>query len=105
TEESEPEWATSALVMDCASADRLLRYDMGEACSQAPGIYNPLSADFEVSGVEAQTDGPRLPVDDDVPMLDIETPVEAVTLTAIVDPAVLPDTSVPEWATVAVPTT
>lgn len=104
-EKSEPEWGISALVMDCASANRLLRYDMGEACSQAPGIYNPLSADLEVSGVEAQADGPRLPIDDDVPVLGIDVPAEAVTLTAIVDPAVLPAGTVLETATVAVPTT
>lgn len=97
----------SAMVLDCASAGKLLQVDTNGACAGEPAIYSPY--ELTSSGglkVEVPGENPK-PV-----ALPAGAPVRPITaknhdgdITPIIDPALLPANFASDYTTVAVPTT
>jgi hypothetical protein len=99
----------SALVMDCAAAVRLTRFNVG-SCDGRPGIYSAYQFDTHgasvISGTGQGENGTPLPAG--VALHLLPSADQDVTGSVIIDPAVLPagfPASPEERVTVAVPTT
>jgi hypothetical protein len=94
-----------AMVMDCATADRLTRLELGGVCAGDPAIYTPLSMDAAGLSASGSYDAEGTAFAPDTPVRPIAAADSDVTDTIIVDPAVLPEGVTPQEVTVAVPTT
>jgi ABC-type lipoprotein release transport system permease subunit len=100
----------SALVMDCATALRLTRFNVG-SCAAKPGIYSSRQLDLRGASVISYSDTSEeagTPLAADVPLHLLSGADSDVTSSLLIDPAVLPAgfvASPNERVTVAVPST
>lgn len=97
----------SAVVADCATADRLLRFDLAGECAKAPGIYgNDLGATAGLS-VTGESAAEAVPFAEGTPVHPAPTSDERLSGTGqvIVDPAVLPEGVPADEVLLAVPAT
>ena len=100
----------SALVMDCATAVRLTRFNVG-TCDAKPGIYSSYSLDLGKASVVSYYktgDEPGTPLAPGVPLHLLSKADADVVGSLLIDPSALPAglvTSPEERVTVAVPST
>ncbi|MEU3272255.1 FtsX-like permease family protein [Saccharomonospora sp. NPDC006951] len=94
-----------AYVLDCTTAEELLRLDMAGACAGRPGIYSPYTFSGGDLAVSAIWDGKATPLTGEVPVRPVSMKGEGINAVPIIDPAVMPAGVTPEEVTVAVPTT
>jgi hypothetical protein len=96
---------TEALVLDCADAARLTRFDLTGACTGTPSVYSTYPADLRGVTVAGDTTAPGLPFAPGTPVRQIGTTDPDLTSTLLVDPGALPVGVAPQEVRVAVPTT
>jgi hypothetical protein len=97
----------SALVLDCAQAAELTRFDLSGACGKAPGVYG--GGDVNLAGLavlkptaQAFKDQERVPFAPGTPMRTVPAQDADVARSMVVDPAALPKGVPVEQVTVAV---
>ncbi|GAB3480435.1 ABC transporter permease [Amycolatopsis cihanbeyliensis] len=98
-----------ALVLSCAAAEKLTRFEFGGACAGTPGIYSDYRMETEGLAV-GQWDAPDpaeggTPLPEGTPVRPVSAGDADISGSVLIDPAVLPAGFVPQDVTVAVPTT
>ncbi|OQO90644.1 permease [Saccharomonospora piscinae] len=101
-------WQGSALVADCETAGRLLSVTMAVSCADAPGLSSEDTVDLDGATVApgaGEDGGPKKPLPSDLPVHQLTTEDSGLRVPTVLHPDVLPEAVVPEYGTVAVPTT
>ncbi|WP_158879555.1 ABC transporter permease [Amycolatopsis anabasis] len=93
-----------ALVMPCAKAAELTRFDLAGACG-GPGVYSTVPLNVSNLSVSARYGQPGAPLAVGTPLHQLPRGSSELYGSAIVDPSVVPAGVVPDDVTVAVPST
>ncbi|MGW9309098.1 FtsX-like permease family protein [Saccharomonospora azurea] len=93
-----------AFVVECETAGRLLRVDLGDACAN-PGVAVTGPPELVEGAAVASGPEPAIDLPEGTPVHEVGSETGRIALPPLIDPAVLPEGVEPEPSIVAVPVT